>query len=414
MKSDTATSSGYTRPMVLVGLVSASLFINYIDRGNLATGAKQISADLNLSATAYGTLLAAFYFSYTLLQLPMGMLADRWGCKRVLGLGALIWSISTLLTGFATSFPQLVALRFLLGLGECVAFTTASKLIAVNVPRDKVSLANGIIGFGYMVGPAVGTLLGGMLMVQWGWRPVFVAFGALSLLWLLPWSRVRLRPEPVTTGDGATIQPVPLSQILRQRALWGASIGHFAGNWNWYFILGYLPLYLEKARGFDKVTMAEMASAAYLVNALTALLGGWAIGRLMASGRSATIVCKVPLACAQVVGLVSMLLMPVLPITGCIACLFAYEIFLGLSSAQYFMIPQIMGGPAAVARWVGIQNMMGNFPGIIGLFFAGVLIDASDGSYFNAFLVAGLINVLGFIGWVFILPRIEPVDWAKA
>jgi len=398
--------------MVLVGLIGLSLFINYIDRGNLATGAKQISADLNLSATAYGSLLAAFYFSYTLLQLPVGALVDRWGAKRVLALGAVLWSLSTLLTGFATSFSQLIVLRFFLGLGECVGFTTASKLIAVHVARDKVGLANGIIGFGYMVGPAVGTLLGGVLMAQWGWRPVFIAFGLVSLLWVVPWSRVRLRPEQQgNDGKSRPIEAVPLRRILSRRALWGASIGHFAGNWNWYFILGYLPMYLEKARGFDKVGMAEVASAAYLVNALAALFGGWAIGRAMASGRSATLACKLPLASAQIVGLITMLAMPVLPIGGCLACLFAYEVFLGLSSPPYFMIPQLMAGPQAVARWVGIQNMIGNFPGIIGMVFAGVLIDANAGSYFTAFLVAGLINVVGLIGWVFILPRIEPVDW---
>ncbi len=411
MPRDSAARAAYTRPFVIVGLIAASLFINYIDRGNLATGAKQISADLNLSATAYGTLLAAFYFSYTLLQVPMGMLADRWGAKQVLGLGALIWSLSTLLTGFATTYAELIALRFLLGLGECVAFTTASKLIAVNVPRDRVGLANGIISFGYMVGPAVGTLLGGVLMAHWGWRPVFVAFGLVSLLWLLPWSRVRLRPEPRAGEAGSTDAIVPFGQIVRQRALWGAALGHFAGNWNWYFVLGYLPMYLEKARGFDKVQMAEVASAAYLLNALAALFAGWAIGKLMALGHSTTLVCKVPLALAQVVGLVAMLGMPVLPITGCLACLFAYEVALGLSSPQYFMIPQLIAGPGAVARWVGVQNMMGNLPGIIGMFYAGVLIDASGGSYFTAFLVAGLINVLGLIGWTVILPRIEPIIW---
>jgi len=411
MPLDTVAPTRYTRPMVLVGLIGGSLFINYIDRGNLATGAKQISSDLHLSATAYGTLLAAFYFSYTLLQVPMGALADRWGAKRVLGLGAVVWSLSTMLTGFATSYPELIGLRFLLGLGECVAFTTASKLIAVNVPRDRVGLANGIIGFGYMVGPAVGTLLGGVLMAHWGWRPVFVVFGVLSLLWIVPWSRVRLRPEPQIAEAGSGHALVPLGQILRQRALWGASLGHFAGNWNWYFILGYLPMYLEKARGFDKVQMAEVASAAYLLNALAALFGGWVIGKVIASGGSATLACKVPLALAQIVGLVTMLGIPVLPIGGCLACLFAYEVALGLSSPQYFMIPQLIAGPGAVARWVGVQNMMGNLPGIIGMFYAGVLIDASGGSYFTAFLVAGLINVLGLIGWVVILPRIEPIDW---
>jgi hypothetical protein len=79
------------------------------------------------------------------------------------------------------------------------------------------------------------------------------------------------------------------------------------------------------------------------------------------------------------------------------------------------MIPQIMAGPAAAARWTGVQNMMGNMPGIIGVLFAGVLIDASNGSYGTAFVLAGLVNILGLLGWIGILPKVEPIDWeAKA
>ena len=173
-----------TGAFALVGLMSLALFINYIDRGNLATGAAQIRADLDLSATAYGALLAGFYFTYAFCQLPAGALADRFGGKLILGLGAALWSLSTLLTGFVEGFAGLLVLRLLLGMGESVAFTASSKIIAGNVPRERIGLANGVIGFGYLVGPAVGTLAGGLLMAQWGWRAVFILFGLLSLLWL--------------------------------------------------------------------------------------------------------------------------------------------------------------------------------------------------------------------------------------
>lgn len=398
-----------TAPHVLVGLMALSLFINYIDRGNLATGATQIRADLGLSATAYGALAAAFYFAYALFQLPAGALSDRIGGKLVLGIGALLWSVSTLLTGFVEGFLGLFVLRLMLGMGESVAFTTTSKIIATNVPRAQMGLANGVIGFSYLVGPAVGTLLGGLLMTQWGWRATFFAFGAVSLLWLIPWSRVRIADAQAAENPDA--KPVALRQILGQRALWGAALGHFAGNWNWYFILGYLPMYLEMQRGFSKAQMAEFVSGAYLVNALAALFAGWAFDKAIARGWSPSLTLKGPLALAHLAGLGCMLAMPVLPIGACIALLFVYEIFLGFSSPAYFMIPQIMGGPAAAARWVGVQNMLGNMPGIIGVLFAGVLIDASNGSYGTAFLLAGLVNILGLVGWIGILPKVEPVDW---
>jgi len=398
-----------TAPLILVGLMATSLFINYIDRGNLATGATQIRADLHLSATAYGALAAGFYFAYAFCQLPAGALSDRFGGKLVLGIGALLWSVSTLMTGFVQGFLGLFILRMMLGMGESVAFTTTSKIIASNVPRAQMGLANGLIGFGYLVGPAVGTLLGGFMMARWGWRATFVTFGAISLLWLIPWSRVRIIDAKPADNPGQ--QPVTLRQILGRRALWGAALGHFAGNWNWYFILGYLPMYLEMQRGFSKEHMATVVSSAYLVNALAALFAGWAFDKAIVRGWSPSVTLKLPLAAAHLGGLVCMLAMPVMPIGACIALLFVYEILLGFSSPAYFMIPQIMAGPAAAARWTGMQNMLGNMPGIIGVLFAGVLIDASNGSYAMPFLLAGLVNILGLIGWIGILPKIEPVDW---
>lgn len=399
-----------TSPTALILLMAASLLINYVDRGNLATAAAQLTADLHLSATQYGGLLAAFYVSYTFSQIPSGALADRFGGKLVLGAGAALWSLSTLLTGLVASYPALIALRVMLGMGESVAFTATSKMIAANVPPSRIGMANGVIGFGYMVGPAVGTLVGGMLMAEIGWRSVFVLFGVLSLVWLVPWSRVRIHEPRATRADAGQI---PLSRIVRQRALWGAALGHFAGNWNFYFVLGYLPLYLQKGRGLSQVVMAQTLSSAYLVNALAAFAAGWLVDRQARRGRLASPVHKWLLALAHVVGLAAMLAIPVLPLTGCLAALFAYEVFLGASSPSYFIVGQEFAGPRAAARWIGFQNMVGNLPGIIGLAFAGLLIDASGGSYFTAFALAAAVNVLGLLGWVVIMPRVQPVDWER-
>ena len=401
-----------TTPLILVALMATSLFINYVDRGNLATGAALIRADLHLSATAYGALAAGFYFAYAFCQLPAGALSDRFGGKLVLGIGALLWSASTFLTGFVESFLGLFVLRMMLGMGESVAFTTTSKIIASNVPREQMGFANGVIGFGYLVGPAAGTLIGGFLMALWGWRATFILFGAVSLLWLVPWSRVRI--SEIKPAEAAKHDMVNLRQILSKRALWGASLGHFAGNWNWYFILGYLPMYLEMQRGYSMSQMAAVVSSAYLVNALAALFAGWAFDKAIQRGWSPSLTLKLPLAAAHVAGLLCMLAMPFMSITACIALLFIYEMFLGFSSPAYFMIPQIMAGPSAAARWVGVQNMMGNMPGIIGVLFAGVLIDAGGGSYGMAFLLAGSINVLGLIGWIGILPKVEPIAWGTS
>jgi len=404
-------ASAATSPTRLVLLLSAAVFINYVDRGNLATAAPLMQDELHLSATQLGVLLSAFYWSYVAVMAPGGWLAERYGAKRVLGVGVALWSLATLLTGFAGGFLSILLLRLMLGLGESAAFPCSSKLIASEVAVSRIGIANGVIGFGYSVGPAVGTFLGGLLMTQVGWRPVFMLFGALSLVWLLPWSRVVVH-EPTLARPAADPGPT-LQQILKQRGLWGASLGHFASNYNYYFILAWLPVYLVKVRGLSMATMATVAGAAYLVNALSVLAGGWLIDAWVRSGRSIQVIYKGMMALNHVAAIGCMAGMVLLPATGCIACLFGYQVFMGLSSPGVFGIPQIMAGPTAAARWVGIQNTCGNVAGILAPAITGVLVDAT-GQFASAFALAGLINVLGVIGWVFVLPKIRRLDWAAA
>jgi MFS family permease len=207
----------------------------------------------------------------------MGWLAERYGAKRVLAAGVAVWSIATLMTGFAGSLAALLALRILLGVGESVAFPCASKVLAHAVEVSRLGVANGILSFGYLLGPAVGTLIGGYLMTVFGWRPVFIIFGALSLLWLWPWRKVVIGQS--ATRHAAEDSLPSYGQILRRRALWGASLGHFASNYGYYFIASWLPFYLVKSRGFSLGSMVAIASWAYLLNALSALLMGGAVAR---------------------------------------------------------------------------------------------------------------------------------------
>jgi MFS family permease len=398
-----------TSPLRLVLLMALSVFINYVDRGNLATAGPLLMDELHLSATQFGALGSAFFVTYVLAMVPAGWLADRYGAKLVLGVGAAIWSTATLLTGFAGGFASLLALRLLLGVGESPAFPATSKLIATGVAREHIGIANGVTGFGYLFGPAIGTFVGAMLTARLGWRPVFVIFGVLSLLWLVPWRRVVIA-EPTITHHAASVDPPSMGEILRQRGLWGAVIGHFSGNYTFYFILAWLPTYFVKVRGFSLDEMAWVATAAYAINATAALAAGWGIDRWVKSGRSATIGYKTPMGVSHLISIACMVGMAVLPIQGCIASLFVFELFMGFSSPGYFGIPQILAGPTAAARWVGVQNCCGNLPGIIAPFITGVLIDAT-GSYESAFVLAGLINLVGFVGWVFVLPKIEPIRW---
>lgn len=405
MAAEAARAPGSQR---LVLLICAVLFINYVDRGNLATAAPLIQDELHLTATQLGTLLSAFFYTYVLLMVPVAWLGERFGAHRVLAAGVAIWSVATLLTGFANSFTTLLLLRLMLGIGESAAFPCASRLVAIAVEPARIGRANGWMSFGYLAGPALGTVLGGTLMSVVGWRPVFVLFGALSLLWLWPWSRVPVR-EPVVHAGQSGEDP-DFAQILRERGLWGTSLGTFASNYSFYFVLSWLPLYLVKVRGFSMQSMAGIAGFAYLINAAAALAAGWAIDRLIRSGRSPSVIYKSTLALNHLASVVAMIGMAVLPLEGSLACLFVYEIVLGISSPGIYAIAQIMAGPRATGRWVGVQNCCGNFAGLVAPQLTGILVDAT-GSFTSAFILAALVNILGLVGWCWILPRVVPLRW---
>ena len=394
------------RPVLLV---TAAVFINYIDRGNLATAAPLMQDELHLSTSQLGFLLSAFYYGYVAFMPPVGWLAERFGAHRVLAVGLTVWSIATLGTGFASSFAMLLALRVLLGIGESAAFPCASKVLANAVEVQHLGVANGVLGFGYLVGPAVGTLFGGFLMTLVGWRPVFILFGSLSLLWLWPWSRTVVESS---SRSAATDESQPsFGRILRQRALWGASLGHFASNYSFYFILSWLPFYLVKARGFSIGSMALTASWAYLLNALSALSMGWAADRWIRAGRSPDLVYKGLMALTHVTGVACMAGMVMLPVGGSVASLFIFQVISGFSYPGVFVIPQIIAGPKAAGRWVGVQNAVGNLAGLVAPAITGVLVDRT-GRFDLAFGLAAAVNVFGLIGWVFVLPKIAPVEWA--
>jgi MFS family permease len=391
----------------LIVLLTVGMLINYVDRGNLATAAPLLQHEVGLSASQLGVLLSAFYYGYVAFMAPVGWLAERYGAHRVLAVGAAVWAVATLATGLATGFITLLALRVLLGIGESVAFPCMSKVLATTVDVSRLGVANGVLGFGYLVGPAVGTLLGGYLMTIYGWRSVFVVTGCVSVLWLFQWLKSATPSADAAAEHGE--QP-SFRQILRQRALWGASLGHFAANYGYYFILSWLPFYLVRARGFSINSMAATASWAYLLNALGALLMGWVADRWIRAGRSADVIYKGTMAVTHICGIGCMAGMVLLSPAGSVACLLAFEFITGLSFPGVFAIPQIIAGPTATARWVGIQNALGNVAGFVAPAVTGVLVDRT-GRFDLAFGIAAAVNILGFIGWVIVLPTIKPVRW---
>jgi MFS family permease len=409
------TAEGAIRPQVAIGagvvpLLALAVFINYVDRGNLATAAPLIKGELRLSGAQLGFLFSAFFWTYTPSQILAGWLSERINPYRTLAIGLAIWSLATAASGLVNGFAALIALRLLLGLGESAAFPCSSKLLAQHLPGHELGKANGAIAMGLALGPAFGTFVGGMLMARWGWRPVFLVFGMASLTWLLPW--LWATNEASQQARESSDDPAPgFLAILCRREAWGACLGHFASNYAFYFVISWLPLYLVRERGFTVAQMSEIGGMIYLVYAASASLSGWASDRWMQNGASANRVRKTAMVASLGGIAISMLGCAFGSATVAVASLFLAGVSFGPGTASLYAIGQTLAGPRAAGKWVGVQNCVGNIAGIVAPIVTGLVIDRT-GQFFWAFAIACAVTVAGIFAWGVVIRKVEPLNWA--
>ncbi len=396
----------------IVVLLALAIFINYVDRGNLATAAPLMKDELHLSASQIGLLLSVFFWTYVPGQILTGWLAERINPYRTYAMGLALWSVSTALTGLASGFSMLIALRLLLGLGESVAFPCSSKLIAQHLPQHRLGVANGMIAMGLSLGPAFGTFAGGLLMAQLSWRPVFLLFGLVSLLWLWPWLSMTRQLSKADDGPKVDAAP-PFRAILARREAWGAGIGHFCNNYAFYFVISWLPLYLVKTRGFTVSQMAELGGLIYVVYAASSIVTGWLTDRWLAAGGSVTLVRKTTIISGHLLTASAMLGCMIGSAPVAIASLFLAGVAFGFNSPVLYSIGQTLAGPRGGGTWIAFQNCLGNVAGIVAPIVTGAVVDRT-GEFTWAFAAAGLVSVVGAASWAVMIRKVAPIAWAPA
>ncbi len=390
-------------------LLSISVLINYVDRGNLSVAAPLIKGELHISAAQLGVLLSAFFWTYTGLMYPSGWLADRFNVNWVLAGGFVIWSLATSATALAHSFFTLIVVRMLLGAAESVAFPSYGRILARHVGQEYRGVANAMIMSAMSLGPAVGAYGCGVLMASYGWRPVFFAIGLVSLLWVLPW--LRWMPDAGDAEDRATLR-VPAFEILRRRPFWGAAVGHFCGTYAFYFVLLWLPFYLVGERHLSIGAMAFEVAWFYVAYASAAPVGGYFGDWLIRSGAAPGRVRKSCMALGH--GLVAV------GVLGCaaanprvsFACLVMMGIGCGIVGPNIFVFAQTLAGPSVAGKFTGLQNMVGNLCGVVVGPLSGLIVD-DTGHFWWAFVIASVLPVLGGLSWVFLVGPVEQIAWRQ-
>jgi ACS family D-galactonate transporter-like MFS transporter len=399
------------RESAIVLLLVASVIINYIDRSNLSLAAPLIQKQFAWTPLQMGSLLSAFFWSYALIQITgiAGWFSDRFPVGWVMIAGYVLWSGATVATGLVSSFSALYLTRLILGAGESVAYPCYSRVFA-ELPQEHRGRANALIDAGTKLGPAIGAFLGGILLVHLGWRWLFLVLGLGGLLWLPPWRAIMPRSSRILSATPA--EPLPsIFKLLRISSAWGSFLGHFCGNYFFYFMLAWLPTYFSGEEKMSIRAMSRLTSAVFLLIASSTLVTGYTTDRLIAAGNSPTRVRR-----AAVIGgltvasslLALALVRHNLPLSLAIIAL--ASVGYGAFASNHWAITQTLAGPAMAGRWSSLQNGVANLSGIVAPWVSGWIVQL-NGSSRLAFVITGGVALLGALSWGVLVRRVEPVPW---
>src|SRR3954447_18226104 len=290
------TPQVFPRRWAIVGLLFTASLINYFDRATISFALPLISKELHLGPESKGLLLSSFFWSYMLMQIPMGMLADRLNLRWLYAAAFTLWSVAQGLIGISSGLTSLIALRILLGIGESVYLPGGSKIVSLLFPAAQRALPVGLFDAGTRTGLVVEGVLVPWMLTTFGWRASFSVVGFAALLWLIPWLLVTPSQLRAPARRPTAIPPVSVVQnvkaLLTNRNLLGICLGFFCFDYYWYFLVNWLPDSHVSARGLTMLRAGIYAALPYLVFGMSEPIGGWIADRLIVNGWNETRVRK--------------------------------------------------------------------------------------------------------------------------
>ncbi|MDQ1472792.1 MAG: hypothetical protein QOJ99_4272, partial [Bryobacterales bacterium] len=275
---------------VVLGLTVAAYMITYMDRVAISAAVPSIQKEFGFSVVTMGWILGAFRWAYSVFQIPGGWLGDRFGPRRALAAIVTWWSIFCTATIGMWNAPSMIVCRFLFGMGEAGAFPIATRSLSRWMLPSERGFAQGITHAGSRLGAAMTPALVAWLIVHYGWRTAFVAFGSLGVVWSVIWFwYYRDHPAehkgineaeleliaPVAGRRKGVIGPVPWRKILASRQLWILSSAYFCYGYSLAVYLDWFPKYLNSERGFSIERMGIYASLPLLAGTFGDIAGGW-------------------------------------------------------------------------------------------------------------------------------------------
>jgi sugar phosphate permease len=342
----------------ILAVLCGAYLLCYMDRMIMASAIPFIAMEFRLSRVAMGGVLSAFFVGYALMQLPGGLLADRFGPKRALIASICCWSVFTAATGLAASLTALLAIRVLFGLSEGPFPAAASKTVATWFPSKEVGKANGLQLAAVNIGAAIAPIVVAQTIVHVGWRAVFYALLLPGLLLALTIQVVvHDAPRNDDRDDSPSRSDAPVlsfAQVVKMPALCWCAGTVFVANLATWGLMSWLPTYLLQARGFGITRMAVGAALPYLAGAVGYYLSGHLSDRYFPRRRHVPIIGALLLAAA-------MTYWAAIAPNGqwAVVCLVVAFLFLFAAAAGLFTLPLLLVPTAAVGTAFGLVNTAG-------------------------------------------------------
>jgi MFS family permease len=403
----------YRRGWIAAFLFSLSM-INYMDRIALSIAATPIAREFKLTAVGMGYLFSSFIWSYALFLIPMGFLIDRFGTKRMAGVGIFIWSAATALTGAVSTFGGLLVARLVMGGGESVSNPVGAKVIRQWIPANERGMVTSMFNSGSYAGPAICSVILGSLIALYGWRISFVIAGGIGFVWLAAWLiffnapektkwlKAEERDKIVRERDTRTIGAAPVSSessgllsLMRTPTLWGLAITQGCNVYTQYLFLTWLPSYLQASRGLSISHTGLFSAVPYAAAVILCVFVGRLSDRYLkrsgvGSGRRRNAV-----ALTMLVG-TAILTVPFISNLTVLLVVFSITLtsIASTTSLNFALLNDLLPNSNDVAKAMAFVVVGGNIFGMIAPIATGYVV-AATGSYDWAFGIAGVLLLAG-------------------
>jgi MFS transporter, ACS family, D-galactonate transporter len=407
-------------------LLAFGVLVNFFDRINLSVSRDALHESFGLSFVAFGFLSSAFSWTYALMQMPCGVLLDRWGVRRVGRISSFLWSISSFAAAIAPGLSWFFGARLLLGVSESPTFPANAKALGYWFTREERGMATAFSDAAAKFSTAIGVPLIGLLLLHFGWRWSFAATGAISFCYFLAFYFVYKNPQD---DKGLSIRELEfilqggaqpedekrarssssLGYLLRQRKVYGLALGWGAYNYTFYLLLSWLPSYLSVSLHADLFHSIFYTSVPWIFATFTDLLvGGWLVDALIQRGWDANRVRQTVLVAGMCFGLA---IFGAASARTPSAALFWISFALGGLAAAApvaWTVPSLISPRESVGTLAGVVNLCGQIGAISAPIITGYIV-ALTHSFAAAFVTATIILLLGIVGYIFLLGRIEPI-----